>query len=77
MDFCLFALVQRSVFSLEGAQRIARGAGGRVRPLDAVVEQRGGLKLIKNKNQYAEEQDAKLHRDFEERIEHQAESAIA
>ena len=46
-------------------------SGGRIE------KQRRRLELIKDKNQDAEQQDAELHRDFADGVEHEAEPAFA
>ena len=57
----------------QSGARVTRGVG---HPGRAIEEDRRGLKLVENEDQRAEQQDEELHRDLQDRIEHEAETAL-
>src|SRR6266850_3381619 len=69
--------MQRGVFFLQRAKRGAVRTVGILLPLDAVEEDRRRLELIEYKQQRPEQQNGKLHGNFQQRIEHQAQPAFA
>ena len=76
-DLRLFHGVEGGVFFLQGAEHSAVGSGGVMRPLRAVEKDGGGLELVEDEDQRAEQQDEELHRDLQQRVEHEAEPALA
>ena len=62
---------------LDGLERRPTGSLGPLTPLGLVEENRGAFEGVEHEDQRSEQQDEELHRDLQERVEHQPEPALA
>ena len=77
-DFRLFVGVQHGVFLLDGTERGALRTVDLLLPHGLVEEDgRAGLELVKHEEQRTEDHDEELHRDLQDRVEHQTEATLA
>ena len=65
------------ILSFEGAKYTAVRALRVALPFGLIEEQRRPIELVEDEQQGAEQKDEELHRNLQERIEHQTEAAFA